>query len=72
LGAIDSRFVQGVIKQPAGWAHKRFTGEIFFVTWLLADKKDFSAASAFSEDGLSAAFPKFAAFAISGRVPKSF
>jgi hypothetical protein len=47
-------------------------GEIFFIAGLFADKKYFSAASAFSEDSLRPALPEVASFAIGGRIAKSF
>ena len=65
LFAIDAGVFQRFIKQTTGWSNERLARQIFFIAGLFADKHHYRPASAFTEDGLRAAFPKIATFAIS-------
>jgi hypothetical protein len=46
--------------------------KVLFVAGLFADEDDFSAPSTFAENGLRAAFPQIAAFAVGRGCAKSF
>src|SRR6266508_2113898 len=64
LRAIDTRFVERIIKKPTGGTNEGMSLKIFFIAGLFANEHDHRAAAAFAEDGLRASFPEVAGFAI--------
>ena len=72
LRAIDASFFERIVEQTSCRANKWFALEIFFVTGLFADEKNFSATRAFAKDSLRATLPEVAGFAVSSSVTKRF
>lgn len=66
LFAFDACFPQRAIKQAAGRTDKRFSGEVFFVAGLFADKHYASAAAPFTKNGLRSFLPEIAGLATGG------
>src|SRR5882672_1958803 len=66
LRAIDTRFVERIIKKPTGGTNEGLSRKIFFIAGLFADKHHHSAATAFAEDSLRTSFPEVASFAAGG------
>src|SRR5437764_1157708 len=72
LRAIDASFFERIVEQTSCRANKWFALEIFFVTGLFADEKNFSATRAFAKDSLRASLPEVAGFAVGSSVTKRF
>src|SRR5262249_869562 len=68
--AIDARFFESLIQQPACRSDERLSGKIFFMAGLFADKHDAGAAATLPEDGLGPAFPQIACLAVFSGCPE--
>ena len=64
--AVDAGFGERFIKKTSSGTDEGFAGEIFLIARNLSHEHDLTIGAAFAEDGLRAAFPEIAGFAVFG------
>jgi len=66
VGAVDARFLQRLVEQPARRPHERPPFEILLVAWLLPHQDQSGGLQAFAEHRLGPRSPKRARAALTG------